>query len=289
MAALQGDQGDNTDEAYAEWTRRFEKLGETRAERARTFYGTRTVARGRLSADDTRLEDVQVLLEAPVQRFVFGLDGTLFATTPLAGPVDAPQQKNLPQGKVLRINPDGTIPDDNPWTGEAGTHPALFAVGFRAPQGVAIHPPPGDLWTIENGPRGGDELNIVKAGRNYGWPVISYGRNYDTSPIRNGESAQDGMEQPIYFWSPSIAPSDFMFYTGDMFPEWKGNIFVAAMVGEHLSRLVLFGNRVVAEERLLLGLEHRIKDVRQGPDGALYVLTDADDGLLLKLTRKPLD
>ena len=215
------------------------------------------------------------------------LDSPNGMTTPLGGPEDMPQRLDSPNGKVLRINPDGTIPDDNPWVGEPGVHPALYARGFRDPQGVAFHPDTGALWTIENGPRGGDELNIVRPGRNYGWPVITYGRNYNTKPIGDGISALEGMEQPVYFWNPSIAPSDFTFYTGDLFPQWKGNVLIAAMAGEHLARLELVGDRIVAEERILLGREHRFKDVRQDAAGAIYVITDAEDGLLLRLTPKP--
>ena len=152
-----------------------------------------------------------------------------------------------------------------------------------------IHPDSGALWTIEHGPQGGDELNIIHAGGNYGYPVITYGRNYDDQPIGAGLRAADGMEQPVYFWVPSIAPSGLMIYTGDLFPEWRGNLFVGALAGQHLQRLVLVDDRVVAEERLLTELGKRIRHVRQGPDGALYLLTSEMEGRLLRLTPGPLN
>jgi glucose/arabinose dehydrogenase len=150
----------------------------------------------------------------------------------------------------------------------------MFTLGHRDISGFDVHPLSGEIWATEHGPRGGDELNILRAGRNYGWNIISYGTNYSGEPVGDGASAQDGMEQPVYFWRPSIAPSGLLFYTGDLFPEWQGNAFVTALSGEHLARLVLEGERVVAEERLLVERGQRIRDVAQGPDGALYVLTN---------------
>ena len=285
MAAPPGNTGAGSDEEYELWTQRFEEAGESGAPRGENEFGTRKVGRARLSEDQTRFEDSQVIFEAPVRRMVFGPDRSLFATTVIGGAEDTPQQMDSRFGKVLRFNPDGSIPNDNPWVGEPGVDPALFAVGFRDPQGADINPRTGELWTVENGPRGGDELNIIRAGRNYGWPVISYGRNYDTQPIGDGIAVKEGMEQPLYFWSPSIAPSDMVFYTGDLIPQWQGNVLVGALAGEHLARLVLVGDQVVAEERLFVGFEDRIRDVRQSPDGAVILATD--NGKLLKLTPKP--
>ena len=281
MAPFPGESGNGTDEEYAEWTRRAQEAG-----RGGPPLGESLVSRGRLSMDATALEDVEVLLEAPGKRLVFAPDGTLFITTVMGGgDPQTPQQLDSPYGKVLRINSDGSIPADNPWKNRDGVHPALFALGFRDPQGAALHPDTGELWTVENGPRGGDEINIIDAARNYGWPVVTYGRNYDASPVGEGISAKEGIEQPIYFWSPSIAPSDMTFYTGDLFPQWKGNLFVGALAGEHVSRLVLVGNNVVAEERLFVGFEDRIRQIRQGPAGALYLLTDdLTNGRIVKLT-----
>ena len=185
---------------------------------------------------------------------------------------------------MLRINADGSIPEDNPWVGKPGTRPEIFAIGQRDQEGGALHPRTGELWTVEHGPRGGDELNIVRRGRNYGFPLISYGRNYSGDPILNGKTAQEGLEQPVYFWTPSIAPSGLLFYTGTLFPQWRNSVFVGGMAGKRLVRLELSGERVVAEEPLLVDRCRRIRDVRQGPEGALYVLTEEEDGELLRIT-----
>lgn len=280
-APFPGEPGNGTDEEYLEWTDRAVQAG-----RGGPPLGIRYIASARLSDDATAIEDVKVLLEAPGRRLVFATDGTLLITTMMGGgDPNTPQDASLPYGKVLRINSDGSIPEDNPSFEDDNAHPALFALGFRDPQGAALHPGTGDLWIAEDGPRGGDELNIIRPGRNYGWPTITYGRNYNTTPVGEGLSQKEGMEQPIYFWSPSIATADIAFYTGDLFPEWKDNLFVGALAGEHLSRLVLVGDRVVGEERLFVGFGDRIRHVRQGPDGALYLLIDhADEGRLVKLT-----
>jgi len=186
-------------------------------------------------------------------------------------------------GKVLRINGDGTIPKDNPFVGRPGARGEVYALGFRDPQGLAIHPKTGALWTSEHGPRGGDEINAVARGKNYGFPVIGYGRDYTGKPINGDKTAQPGMEQPVYFWTPDIAPAGITFYDGAMFPAWRGDLFVAALAGKHLARLVLRGDRVVGEERLLEDLNTRIRDVHEGPEGALYVMTDGNEGAMLRL------
>jgi glucose/arabinose dehydrogenase len=164
-----------------------------------------------------------------------------------------------------------------------GVKPEIWSIGHRNPQGAARHPETGALWTISHGARGGDEINIPQAGRNYGWPTISYGRHYSGFKIGEG-TEKTGMEQPIYYWDPSIAPSGGAFYTGDIFPEWRGNLFVGALKERHLSRLTLSGETVTGEEQLLNELGERIRDVRQGPDGHLYVLTDSGDGRILQLS-----
>ena len=254
----------------------------------------RLVARARLSSDRTRLENVQVILEADERSLTAAPDGTLFIGTSGA---DSPanQSRRYAQdlravpGKVLRINTDGSIPQDNPWVHHEDANPAVYALGFRNVSGNAIHPRTGDLWTVENGPRGGDELNVVRAGRNYGWPVITYGREYSEELVGEGLRAMEGMEQPIYFWTPSVSPSSIIFYTGDLIPEWKGDALVSTLAGEHLSRLELVGDRVVAEERLFVGSERRIRTIAQGPDGAVYMLIAGEQGSLIKLTPKPLD
>jgi glucose/arabinose dehydrogenase len=257
--------------------------------------GVLLVARAKLSADDKQLEDLKVLLnaEGTLGRVIQAPDGTLLATSTIpAGlginSVDWPQPQALDSnmGKILRINTDGSIPKDNPFVGRAGAHPEIYALGFRDVQGVAIHPTTGKLWTAEHGPRGGDEINAVALGKNYGFPVIGYGREYSGKPINGDKTAQEGMEQPVYFWTPDIAPSGITFYTGSLFPAWKDDLFVAELVGRTLVRLVLNGERVVAEERLLTELNTRIRGVNQGPDGALYVMTDGANGKILRLTPK---
>lgn len=204
---------------------------------------------------------------------------------------DNPDVRRNFSGRVIRINRDGSIPKDNPWLGRATVLAETFAHGFKDPEGAALHPQTGELWTIDHGPQGGDEVNIVRGGRDYGWPDVSYGTQYDARQadgrknvrVGAGETARDGVEQPIYFWVPSIAPSGMMFYTGDLVPAWKGNLFVGAMAGQHLVRLVLDGERVVAEEKLLTELKQRIREVRQGPDGALYAIAGAS---LIRVTPK---
>jgi glucose/arabinose dehydrogenase len=170
--------------------------------------------------------------------------------------------------------------------GRSGAHPEIYALGFRDIQGVAIHPRTGKLWTTEHGPRGGDELNAVDKGKNYGFPVIGYGREYSGKPINSDKTTQEGMEQPVYFWTPDIAPAGIAFYTGKLFPAWQGNVFVSALVGRSVIRLVLNGERVIGEQRLLTELNTRIRGINEGPDGALYVMTDGNDGKILKLVPK---
>jgi glucose/arabinose dehydrogenase len=290
-------------EAAAQWpTEHFydEVWTKSLAERRVLDLGSERVGRGRLSADNRRLEDVEVLIDGRAERrLVFARDGTLYVTgadafrfydSDLDG-VDhdftaEPDIRRNFSGRVIRINADGTIPPDNPWLDRATVPRELFAHGFRDPEGAALHPVTGELWMVEHGPQGGDELNIVRARRDYGWPDVSYGVQYDARqtggrtnvPVGNGRASMPGVEQPVYFWVPSIAPSGMAFYTGTLFPEWQGNLFVGALAGQHLVRLVLDGERVVAEEKLLVDRAARIRDVRQGPDGALYVL--AGDSLL---------
>jgi len=257
--------------------------------------GVLLVARATLSADDSRLENVRVLLDAEGTggRLIQANDGTLLVTSTVPGGVGEnavdwmqPQQLDSDMGKILRINADGSMPKDNPFVGRAGAKPEIYALGFRDIQGVAIHPKTGQLWTSEHGPRGGDEINAVAKGKNYGFPVVGYGREYSGKPINNDRTMQDGMEQPVYFWTPDIAPAGIAFYTGKQFPAWQDNLFVASLVGKAVIRLVLNGDRVVAEERLLGELNTRMRGVATGPDGALYVLTDGNGGKILRVVPK---
>jgi glucose/arabinose dehydrogenase len=250
------------------------------------------VARAELAAEGAGLDDVQVIFrQEPAatgshhfgSRLAFARDGNLFVTLgERFHGKDFAQDLGTHFGKVVRIGRDGAVPPDNPFAGRKDARPEIWSYGHRNPQAAAIHPATGQLWVIEHGARGGDEINIPQAGKNYGWPVISYGRDYSGAKIGVG-SAKTGMEQPIYYWDPSIAPSGMAFYTGDLVPEWKGNLFVGALAGRALHRLVLDGDEIVGEERLLTDLGERIRDVRSGPDGALWLLTDSSDGRVLRV------
>jgi len=260
------------------------------------------VARGRFVDDAApRVEQVQVIFRQTPSlssrahfgsRLVFGRDGTLFVTlgerAMTEGRMQAQRMDGL-LGKIVRIHADGSIPGDNPFVGKTGVRPEIWSIGHRNVQSATLHPRTGELWTVEHGARGGDEINIVRAGRDYGWPTIAYGIEYDGTPITGNITWKDGMEQPLYYWDPVIAPSGMTFYTGDLFPAWRGSLFVGALERTHLARLTVDGERIVGEERLLTDLQperERIRDVRQGPDGALYLLTDNPDGRVLKLVPK---
>ena len=244
----------------------------------------------RATLGDGRLEDLEVIFIAePLvrsskhfgSRLAFDPEGYLFITVGERGQGDRAQDQGDHNGSVIRLHPDGRVPDDNPFMGTAAK-PEIFSYGHRNAQGLAIHPETGIPWLHEHGARGGDEVNIVRPGVNYGWPVITYGIDYSGAPIGEG-THKEGMAQPIHYWVPSIAPSGMAFYTGDAFPDWQGDLFVGALVQEHLARLELDGERVVAEERLLEGAIGRIRDVETGPDGFLYLLTDERDGALYRL------
>jgi aldose sugar dehydrogenase len=252
-----------------------------------------TVARARLvlEGEGGSLDDVTVLFrQQPASggtrhfgsRLVFARDGNLFVTLGERGQMSMAQDVATHYGKVVRLRPDGSVPPDNPFVGKAGALPEVWSYGHRNVQAAALHPVTGKLWTIEHAARGGDELNIPQAGRNYGWPVITYGRDYSGAKIGEG-TAKAGMEQPVYYWDPSIAPSGMAFYTGDLIPEWKGGLLVGALAGQALHRLVLDGDRVVGEETLLSDVGERIRDVRAGPDGAVWLLTDDPQGMVLRV------
>jgi glucose/arabinose dehydrogenase len=249
------------------------------------------VARGTLS--DRGLDDLRVIYrQAPKvasskhfgSRLVFARDGTLFVTQgDRFGEADQAQDLSSLIGKIVRINADGSVPRDNPFVGRAGARPEIWSLGHRNIQGAALHPQTGQLWTAEHGARGGDELNHPEAGKNYGWPVVSYGVHYSFRKIGEG-THKAGMEQPLYYWDPVIAPSGLTFYTGDRFSGWKGSVLIGSLRPGGLVRLTLDGDKVTREERYLGDLGERIRDVRQGPDGLLYVLTDANDGRILRVS-----
>jgi len=215
-------------------------------------------------------------------RLVFDRNGDLFITLGDRGERDRAQDLGDHAGSVIRITGDGLVPPDNPFIDQANARPEIYSFGHRNLQGAVLHPQTGQLWTHEHGPQGGDEINIIQPGRNYGWPVITYGKEYATG-FDIGTTHQEGMEQPLYYWVPSIAPSGMAFYTGDRFPQWRGNLFVGSLKFRLLVRLELDGEMVVNEERLLKDRLGRIRDVRNGPDGYLYLLTDETDGKLVRL------
>ncbi|HEX2248694.1 MAG TPA: PQQ-dependent sugar dehydrogenase [Gemmatimonadales bacterium] len=248
------------------------------------------VVRGRLGS--RALEGVQVIWRQVPKvrgsnhwgsRLVFRRDGTLFITTG-----DRYEYRQRAQdlsttiGKIVRITPDGSIPQDNPFVRQEGVRSEIWSYGHRNVQAATLHPETGELWTAEHGARGGDELNNPQPGRNYGWPVITYGVDYSGSKIGQG-TANKGMEQPVYYWDPVIAPSGALFYTGDAFPEWRGDLFIGSMQPGLLVRLDLEGGRVTREERYLGDLDGRIRDVQQGPDGFIYLLTDSSEGGVLRI------
>ncbi|MCI0531996.1 MAG: PQQ-dependent sugar dehydrogenase, partial [candidate division Zixibacteria bacterium] len=258
------------------------------------------VAKGKLV--DNRLDSVRVIYRQEPKvsgssnhfgsRLVFRPDGTLFITQgDRYNQRDKVQDLSNHFGKMVRINPDGTVPKDNPFYGEQSrtivgrskAKPEIWSYGHRNVQCAALHPVSGELWTVEHGARGGDELNHPEAGKNYGWPVITYGVDYSGATIGEG-TAKPGMEQPVYYWDPVIAPSGMCFYTGDAFPQWKGSIFIGSLTPGLLVRLTLKDNKVTGEERYLYDLHERIRDVRQGPDGLLYLLTDNPEGRILRLS-----
>jgi aldose sugar dehydrogenase len=249
-------------------------------------------ARGRFVDDASapRVENVQVIFhQAPSLnstlhyggRLVFGRDGTLFLTVGersiTEGRMQAQKMDSL-LGKVIRLNADGSVPKDNPFVGKAGVRPEIWSFGHRNVQAATLHPTTGELWEVEHGTNGGDEVNIARKGKDYGWPTIAYGIEYQGGRITGDEQVKVGMEQPVYYWDPNIAPSGLVFYTGSAFPAWKGSLFVGGLGSTALVRLVVEGEKVVGEERLLQENKERIRDVVQGPDGNLYLLTDAPAG-----------
>ena len=252
------------------------------------------VARGALSADRKSVEQVRVIFRVlPTyngrahfgSRLAFGPDGKLYITAGERS--DASMRKYAQQldshlGKVSRINPDGTVPQDNPFVGQPNAQPEIWSIGHRNPQATAFDAQ-GRFWELEHGAQGGDELNLIEKGKNYGWPLQAYGEEYSGRPIAGAVTAGAGFQQPTYYWDPVIAPSGAQFYTGNTFPAWRGSLFVGSMKEKRLVRLVISNQRVTGEEHLLTDRNQRVRDVRQGPDGALYIVTDEDAGELWKI------
>ncbi len=252
------------------------------------------VARGKLVGN--RLEDVEVIFRMTPKsktgkhfgsRLIFDREGYLYITLGDRGEKKRAQLSDDHAGSVIRLHDDGRVPADNPFVGRQGWQSEKFTLGHRNMQGAAIHPETGEVWTHEHGPQGGDEVNIIRPGINYGWPMITYGVNYVTGTQIGEGTHKAGMAQPLYYWIPSIAPSGMTFYTGDKFPRWQGNLFVGALKDQMLVRLSLNGEKVVSEERLFKNLLGRIRDVSQGPDGYIYLLTDEADGMLVRI--EPVD
>lgn len=221
-------------------------------------------------------------------RLIWRKDGTLFITLgDRYERKEEAQTLNTHHGKVVRINADGTVPKDNPFVNTPNALPEIWSYGHRNMQGAALHPITGELWSGEHGPQGGDEINIDRAGKNYGWPVITYGENYGGGKIGEGLIAKEGMEQPLHYWVPSIATAGFIFYTGNLFPDWKNNIILGALNGKTLVRLVTDGDKIIREERLFgKELDQRIRQVAQGADGSIYFITDEPKGSIYRVTRK---
>jgi aldose sugar dehydrogenase len=263
---------------------------------AEPFNGGGRTALARARLDDSEmppLTDVKVIYRqhGPASRgnhfgsrIVQASDGNLFVTNgEHFTDRDMAQTFDNDLGKIIRITPDGASPPDNPFVNKPGARPEIWSYGHRNPQGLAINPADGKLWEQEHGAMGGDEINIIEKGHNYGWPLVSYGVNYDGTPVGTGKAKMEGVDDPLWHWTPSIAPSGMTFYTGEIFPAWKGSLFNGALKFQLLSRLELKGNKAVKEERLLQNLHERIRDVRQGPDGALYLLTDNSSGRILRV------
>jgi len=236
------------------------------------------VARGKIAADNSGIEDVEVIGVIPGRRLLSTVDGSLYISTMAFNETSSLAQNPLSlAGKFLRIQSDGSIPADNPFAGRGMAKPEIFTMGHRDPDGLAVHPATGELWAIEHGPMGGDEINIIRKGNNYGWPIITYGKEYDGSEL--GYSQRKGFEQPRYYWFPSVAPSGMLFYTGSQFPQWQNDLFIGTMSptqGKFLVHLELDGDKVVSEEHLLVQNDRRVRALAQGIDGALYVLTDSE-------------
>ena len=254
------------------------------------------VAKGKLSKEETTIEDQKIIYRATPSykdklqygsRIVFDKNGNLFVSTGERSGADIrvqAQYLDSSLGKVIHITKDGKAVPNGPFAKNPNARPEIYAYGFRNPDGFAINPATGDLWEAEFGPKGGDEVNIIKPGKNYGWPIITYGTEYSGKMVGEGITQKDGMEQPVYYWNPSISPGCMAFYYSDVIPEWKGNLFMGALGGQHIARLIIKNDKIVGEERLLVDKSERFRDMAQGLDGAMYTVTDG--GKLYKISKK---
>jgi glucose/arabinose dehydrogenase len=287
LAAPEGVAADNSDEAHARFTAERQRWNDqSREEKAAEPWGTWRVARARLSEDASRLTELEILIETVPSRMAFDEQGKLLVTTQRKSPMGEPDLSDT-LGMVLRLNPDGSVPEDNPFVDDDAVNDYAWAVGLRNANSLERNPATGAFWLADQGPTAGDELDVLKRGADYGWPYVSYGRAGD-QPVGTGSTTKAGTEQPIYYWSPvSLAPSDMLFYTGEMFPAWQGNLFLTGLSSMHLARLVLAGDHVVGEERLLDEPGHRLRHVSQGADGALYVVQDMPGQRILRISAPP--
>ena len=287
LAAPTGVESDNSDAAYERFAAERQRWNALSTEdKAARPWGHWRIASARLTRDEKRITDVRTIIETVPSRMAFDSTGKLLITTQRKSPMGEPDLEST-LGMVLRINTDGSVPADNPFVGNAAVNDKAWVIGLRNSNSLERNPESGEFWVADQGGTAGDELNILAPGKDYGWPYVSYGR-MGTKPVGTGRVAKPGTEQPIYYWSPvSMAPSDMLFYTGDMFPEWQGNLFLTGLSSMHLARLVLAGDHVVAEERLLDHPGHRLRHVSQGPDGAIYILEDMPKRRILKLTAPP--
>lgn len=288
LAAPAGVASDNSDATYARFnTERQDWNQLSPQDKAANPWGIWRIASARLSADEKSISDLKIVIETVPSRMAFDSTGKLLITTQRKSPMGEPDLKGT-LGMVLRLNTDGSVPDDNPFVGNDDVNDMAYVVGLRNSNSLEMNPETGEFWAADQGGDAGDEVNVIAAGKDYGWPYVSYGRMGGVKPVGTGFTAKPGTEQPIYYWSPvSMAPSDMMFYTGDMFPQWKGNLFLTGLSSMHLSRLVLVGDHVVGEERLLDEPGHRLRHVSQGADGAIYVLEDMPNPRILKITAPP--
>ena len=285
LAAPDGIDSDNSDETYKKFgAERGEWNKFSREEKAANPWGHWRVASARLSDDEKSISDLKVLIETTPSRMLFDDTGKLLITTQRKSPMGEPDLHNT-LGMILRLNKDGSVPQDNPYIGNDDVNDMAYVIGLRNSNSLAENPSTGELWAADQAGDAGDEINVIHSGKDYGWPYVSYGRMGGTKPVGTGFTTKLGTEQPIYYWSPvAMAPSSMMFYTGKMFPQWQGNLFLTGLSSQHISRLVLTGDHVIGEERLLDEPGHRLRHISQGADGAIYVLEDMPMPKILKLT-----